>query len=164
MVEELKKGLEGARGLVLVRPQGLKVNELEMVRRRVGQAGARLRVIKNTLFGLALQDSPYRDLCEHLKGSLAALAVYEEIGPTLSARVQARGAAPTLEVVVGHLGGRVRTPQEIEALASLPGIEMLAARLVATLQAPLVQLARALQAPIVQLVLTVQAAARRQGA
>ncbi len=164
MVQGLKKNLEGTRGLVLVRPQGLKVSELEMVRRRLRQAGARLRVVKNTLFRLALQDTPYRELGAHLKGPVAALSVYEQIGPTLSALMQARAAVPTLEVLAGYLGGRLRAPQEIEGLANLPGLETVAAQLVVCLQGPMIRLVRVLQAPIVQLAGTLQAAAQKRSA
>ncbi len=161
MVESLKAMLEGALGLLLLRPQGLKVPELEAVRNRLGGAQARLRVVKNTLFRLALRGTPYEPLSDHLKGSIAAVCVYGDVALALSALQHARAAAPTLEVVAGYLGGRLRTPAEIESLGTLPGIEVLAAQVVMSLRSPLVGVVRALQSPMVQLVATLQAAARK---
>ncbi len=161
MVESLRKMLGEALGVVLVRPQGLKVPELEAVRVRLSQAGARMRVVKNTLFNLALRGTPYEQLSGTLKGPVAAVALCEGIGPGLSALLASRGAGRRLEVIGGYLGGRVRSTQEIESLADLPSTEMLAARVVGLLQVPMVNVARALQMPIVQLVASLEAAARK---
>jgi len=163
MIESLKAILEGALGLVLLRPQGLKVPELEAVRNRLGAAQARVRVVKNTLFRLALKGTPYEGLADHLKGSIAAVCVYGDIGTALSALQQARAGAPTMEVVAGYLGGRVRTAAEVESLGALPPIEVLAAQVVGSLRSPLVGVVRALHSPMIQLVATLQAAAQKAG-
>jgi large subunit ribosomal protein L10 len=161
MIDSLKAMLDGALGLLLLRPQGLKVQELEAVRNRLGESQARLRVVKNTLFRLALTGTPYEALSEHLKGSVAAVCVYGDIGAALSALQQARASAPALEVVAGYLGGRVRTPAEVASLGSLPGVEMLAAQVVGCLRAPLMGVVRALHSPMIQLVATLQVAAHK---
>ena len=163
VVEELRGLLERAVGLVLVRPQGLKVPELEAIRRNLDQAGASMRVVKNTLFRLALKGTRYEPLVEQLTGPIAAVALGEQVGPALAALTDKRaGTAP--EVVGGLLGGRLRSAAEIQALAALPPIEIVAAQLVGALQAPMFNLVRALQWPVVQLVAILQAAAAHKGA
>jgi|BEDMetMinimDraft_2_1075160.scaffolds.fasta_scaffold12004_3 large subunit ribosomal protein L10 len=147
-VAELAEGLRTSASAVLVDFRGLRVVDEAELRRRVREAGATYRVVKNTLLRLAARGAGLEGLEPLLEGQTAVAFSWRD--PTDAARVMVAFARefPALRVKGGVLGGRVLGPDEVQALAELPSREVLLARVAGAFAAPLAAVAMAWSAPL----------------
>ncbi|MFZ4761593.1 MAG: 50S ribosomal protein L10 [Alphaproteobacteria bacterium] len=137
--------------LVLVAQyRGMTVAEMTDLRRRMRVAGAQLRVAKNRLAKLALQETLFQDVSRYLTGP-TALAMSKD--PVAAAKVAAAYAKenPKFIITGGSLGGRVVDVAGIEALSKLPSLDELRGKLLGLIGTPATRVATVLQAPAGQL-------------
>ncbi len=136
-VQQLKERLQRARGLVLADFRGLSVPELERLREALRKDGVELRVVKNTLFGLAAEEVGLRELLAFLQGPTAVAFAYDD--PTVPARTVMEFIRQhrKLEIKGGYAEGRVLDAAGVQALAELPSRTELLARVAGGIQAPL---------------------------
>jgi len=148
-VEELQ-GLEEAfkstESAILVDYKGLKVPHVTELRRQVRAAKATYKVVKNTLATRAVKGTTFEALTEHFVGTTAVAYAGED--PVALAKVLTTFAkgAPALQIKAAVVQGRAIKAGEVVELASLPGKPELYAKLLFTLQAPMVQLVSVLSA------------------
>ena len=148
-VEELK-GLEsafkGSESAVVLDFKGLKVPEVTELRRQVRGVKASYKVVKNTLARRALKGTAFESLSEHFVGTTAVAYAGED--PVALAKVLTTfaKATPALQIKAAVVQGRAIKAGEVTELASLPGKPELYAKLLGTLNAPLVQLVTVLSA------------------
>jgi large subunit ribosomal protein L10 len=149
--------------VVVSRNEGLTVDAVTDLRRRVRAAGAHFRVAKNRLAMIAAQGTPYEGLTPMLKGP-TALAWAPD--PVAVARVinDYTKANEKLVLVGGMLGETVLTPERVRALADLPSLDELRARLVGLISTPATRIAGVLQAPAGQLARVFAAYAKKDEA
>ncbi len=134
-------------GLVVVaRQQGLTVAEAIELRRKMGEAGATYRVIKNRLARIALEDTPYSGISDLFAGP-TAIAFSDD--PVAAAKVVVDYAKRNekLTVLGGGLGEDRLDADRVKALASLPSLDELRGKIVGLLQASATKVAGVLQAP-----------------
>ncbi len=150
LVGSLRSALQSAQMVVLTRQSGLTVEESLDLRRKTRAANACFKVAKNTLVRLAVKDTVYSGLLEHLKGP-TALAY--SIDPIAAAKVIAEFSNKNekLEIVCGVMNGSFLNAAGVKGLATLPSLEELRGKIVGLIQAPAVKVARVLQAPAGQL-------------
>ena len=156
--------LFGAATLVVIaRPVGLTVAQATDLRRRMRDAGARYQVTKNRLTRLALRGTPFDGLSEMFVGP-TAIAYSDD--PVAAARVAVGFAERNaqLDIVGGGLGARVLDASEVTALAKLPSLDELRARLIGTILTPATRVAGVLQAPAGQLARVLDAYASKDAA
>ncbi len=78
-VEEITERLSRAKSFILTDFQGLTVAEISELRQNMKDAGSEYKVCKNTLFGIALGDAPYKEqLKESLKGCTGVVFGYDD--------------------------------------------------------------------------------------
>ena len=132
--------------VVVTRNNGMTVAELEALRKQVRENESRYRVTKNRLTRLALKDTQCEDLAEWLVG---ATGVAYSDGPVGAAKAVVNFAKTNekLEIVGGMLNGVKMTAAELKALATLPSLDELRAKILGVLQAPATKLACVVQAP-----------------
>jgi large subunit ribosomal protein L10 len=145
-VTDLKAEFDGAESVILVDYKGLDVPQATELRRKVRDAQASYRVVKNSIARRALEGTPFESLASHFTGTTAV--AYSSADPVTLAKtlVEFGKTAPALTVKVAVVQG-----QEIEApgvadLATLPGLPELQATLLMVLQAPMTQLVQVLNA------------------
>ena len=134
-------------GLVVVAHQkGLTVAEAVALRRKMGEAGATYRVIKNRLARLALEDTPYSGLSDLFTGP-TAIAFSDD--PVAAAKVVVDYAKGNEKLIVigGGLGEDTLDADRVKALASLPSLDELRGKIVGLVCAPATKVAAVLQAP-----------------
>jgi len=161
-VAELKELLK-ADTIILTDYQGLDIKSLSSLRKKMREAGGGFRVVKNTLFALASADTPASALAEGLAGPTAIAYSSDPVAAAKAIQEFTKGPK-TLKVKSGVVEGRVFTPEQIDALASIPPKEQLYAMLVGGLQSPITNLVGTLQSMIGQLVMTLQAVADQKAA
>jgi large subunit ribosomal protein L10 len=146
LVEQLASEFARASGLVLTEYRGLKVKELEDLRRRLAGVGASYRVCKNTLLARALPPEVADSLRTKLSGPTAVAFVGEDaIGVAKVLREFARNA-PALVIKGGVVEGEVLDGPEVERLADTPPREVILSRLASDLRLPAQRLLWALSA------------------
>lgn len=147
----------GQVNLVIVTQQsGLTVHESMTLRRRVREAGASFKVTKNRLTRLALEGTKFQALQPLMTGP-TALAFSED--PVAAAKVCVEFAKENekLTIIGGALGEQLLDANGVQALAKLPSLDELRAKLVGLLQAPATKVAGVLQAPAGQLARVISA-------
>jgi large subunit ribosomal protein L10 len=147
---EIVDGLRGvfsdAGVVVVAHYKGLSVAEVSELRRGMREAGAAFRVTKNTLAKIALADTPYATLEDLFSGPTAIAWSTDPIAAPKAAVGFAK-RNDKLAIVGGALAGNLLTPEQVRALADLPSIDELRARLVGLLTTPAARLIAVLQAP-----------------
>ena len=136
--------------VVVTRNQGLTVAEVSDLRRRMRASGATFKVTKNTLATIALDGTRFDGIKPMLKGP-TALAWSQDPVAVAKAAVEFARINEKFVVVGGALGPRTLDADGIKALAELPSLDELRARLVGMIQTPATRIAGVLQAPAGQL-------------
>lgn len=145
IVEQLKGNLAEAKGVVLTDYQGLSVPEVEELRKSLAEARADYQVVKNTLLKLALEQSPKFNLPEagqssKFVGPTAVILSYENEIQPLKALYDFAKEHKALEVKGGVFEGDWMVAEKLKEIASLPGREILLAKVVGMIQSPVVRL------------------------
>jgi large subunit ribosomal protein L10 len=136
--------------VVVTRNLGLTVAQSTALRLKVRDAGAAYKVAKNSLAKLAINDTDYVGLGELLTGP-TALATSVDPVAAAKAVVEFAKTNDKLEIVGGAMGSQVLNADGIKALASLPSLDELRAKLVGLVQAPATKLAQLTTAPAAKL-------------
>jgi large subunit ribosomal protein L10 len=147
LVEQYKKWLDESDGMVLTHYHGLSVNAISNLRRDIRESGGEFHIIKNTLAKRAFEESG-REWKEGVFNGPTALGISYQ-NPTGLAKVIKDFSKEfgTIEIKSGYLAERLMTVEEIIALAELPSMEEMRAKLLRTILAPASQLVRTLAEP-----------------
>jgi large subunit ribosomal protein L10 len=162
-IETLKGVFDGAGAVVVTHYMGLTVAEMTDLRGRLRVEGAQLQVVKNTLVQKALNGSVGEAGDALFKGPVAIAYAPD---PVSAAKVATQYAKDNekFTVVGGLMGHEVLDKASIAALARLPSLDQLRAKLIGLLQAPATKIAGVLQAPAGQLARVVGAYAAKDAA
>lgn len=153
VVASLKEKLTASKGAVFTGYKGLTVAQDTELRRELRAAGVSYHVVKNTLTAIAAKEVGMEDLLAHLEGT-TALAVSSEdaIAPAkvISEFIKKNKLADAgvLTVKVGIVDGKVIDAAAVKELASLPSKEVLLAKLLGSMQAPISNTVNVLQGVI----------------
>lgn len=149
-VSTLNATLSSAGSVVIVRNLGLTVAQSTALRQQMRDAGASFKVTKNRLAKIALDGTAYTGLSDMLTGP-TALATSTD--PVAAAKVAVEFAKTNdkLEIVGGGMGDTVLDVEGVKALASLPSLDELRAKIIGLVQAPATKLAQIAAAPAGQL-------------
>jgi large subunit ribosomal protein L10 len=154
VVDELTQRLKGADTLLVADYRGLTMPQIDELRTRLLESGARFTVVKNTLTRRAAQAAGADALLTLLDGP-SAIAFLEADGDMVAAaKALADSARETnvLEIRGGIMQGRAVTAAEVESLAKLPPEDVLRGQVLGAIVAPLTTLAGLLNAPLQNLV------------
>jgi large subunit ribosomal protein L10 len=136
-VEEFAKIVEGASGIVLTDFTGLDVAAVSDLRRKCRAAGVQYRVVKNTLAKRAIADQGLDSLAGLLEGPNAwAIHRTDQVAAAKVLSVFAKDHQ-NLKIRGGFVDGRLISVQQIDALAKLPGREVLLAQVLAGMSGPM---------------------------
>ena len=142
-VAEISAQVAKAQAIVVAEYRGLEVGNMTNLRREARKSGVYLRVLKNTLARRAVSGTPFEKLSEQLTGPL----IYGmSSDPVATAKVLNEFSKTNEKLVIraGAMPNAVITAKEVKALATMPSREELLAKLLGTMQAPIVQFARTL--------------------
>jgi large subunit ribosomal protein L10 len=154
VVDELTARLKAADTLLVADYRGLTMPQIDELRTRLLESGARFTVVKNTLTRRAAEAAGADALLALLDGP-SAIAFLEADGDMVAAaKALADSARETqvLEIRGGVLQGRAMSAEEVESLAKLPPEEVLRGQVLGAIVAPLTALAGLLNAPLQNLV------------
>ena len=132
-VSELNETFSKAKFAVVTDYRGLKVTEMEELRRELKKSDAQIRVAKNSLLKLAVKDTDYEVLSEYFSGTTAIAVSFED--PVASAKALSGFAKEyeALSIRSAALDGSVLSADDVTALSKLPGKPELQAKLLGTM-------------------------------
>jgi large subunit ribosomal protein L10 len=146
VVDEVRSRIDKADAVIVTQYRGLKVKDLEALRRSLAPLGGEYRVYKNTLARLAAEQSVAPGLANALEGPTALTFVHGDAAAVTKALREFARANPLLVLKGGALGPSVLGAEGVAALADLPSRDVLLARLAGGLAAPMQSLAGLLAA------------------
>ncbi|HEY3549744.1 MAG TPA: 50S ribosomal protein L10 [Gaiellaceae bacterium] len=154
VVDELTQRLQAAETLLVADYRGLTMPQIDELRTRLLESGARFTVVKNTLTRRAAEAAGADALLALLDGPSAIAFLDADGDMVAAAKALADSARETrvLEIRGGIMQGRAVTAAEVETLAKLPPTEVLRGQVLGAIVAPLTALAGLLNAPLQNLV------------
>mgnify|MGYP000907434935 CR=1 FL=1 len=163
-VAEIREKLEKAKGAVLADYRGLNVADATKLRRALREAGVEFRVLKNTMTRIAAQEAGIQGLDSYLEGPTAVAFGFTDLVAPAKVLSQFAKENKNLVIKAGIVEGKVVNGEGVKALADLPPKEVLIAKMLGSMQAPLAGLVNVLQGNIRNLVYTLEAVRKQKGA
>lgn len=137
VVSELAGKLASAKASFLADYRGLTVDQVNQLRGKLREVGVDYRVVKNTLLKLAAKDTGAACLEEYLAGPTAiAIAMDDPVAPAKVLSDYAKQNSK-FELKAGALEGKVLSLDDIKALSDLPSREVLLAKMLGSMNAPI---------------------------
>jgi large subunit ribosomal protein L10 len=156
MVASLGEVFKSTKVVVVAHYSGLTVPQMQTLRRQMKQAGASVKVAKNRLAKIALEGSEVASIASLLKGP--ALIAFSG-DPVAAPKVAVEFARTNERFVIlgGAMGKTALDPNGVKALAALPSLDELRARIIGLITAPATKVAQVVSAPGAKVARVVQA-------
>ncbi len=163
VVAELAERLRAAETLMVADYRGLTMPQIDELRTRLLEAGARFTVVKNTLTKLAAEQAGTKEVLDLIEGPTAIAFLDADGDPVAAAKVlnETARAHDVLVIRGGILEGSVVGDADIKRLATLPSAEVLQAQLVGAVAGPLTMVVGLFTAPLRDLVGVIDARIRQ---
>ena len=162
-VAELNRTFTETSVVIVTRNLGLTVAQSTDLRTKMREAGARYKVAKNRLARIAIEGTSYTGISELLTGPTALSTSPDPVAPA-KVIVEFAKANDKLEIVGGAMGDTLLDVDGVKALATLPSLDELRAKIVGLIVAPATKLATITQAPAAQLARVLSAYAEKEAA
>jgi len=149
--------------VVVAHYKGLTVADMQKLRTQMKQAGATVKVAKNRLAKIALEGTDVASISDLMQGP--TLIAYSS-DPVAAAKVAVDFAKGNEKLVIlgGAMGRTALNPDGVKALATMPSLDELRAKLVGLIQAPATKVAQVVNAPAAKLARVFGAYAKRDEA
>ena len=141
--------------------QGLKVAHLSELRKRLRQAGAEVHVVKNTVFNVAAKEAGIGDLNGSLAGQVAVVTGQKDVSAAAKTLKTFGSEFDKLKLKFGYMGSQRMDEAMIVALAELPSLDVLRAKLLGLFNAPATKLATLINTPATMLAQVIKAKAEK---
>ena len=163
VVEELNRTFNEVNVVVVTRNLGLTVAQSTALRNKMREGGATYKVTKNSLAKIATKGTVYESISDLLTGPVALAS---SIDPVAAAKIVVEFAKTNdkLEIVGGAMGSTVLDVNGVKALATMPSLDELRAKIVGLVQAPATKVVQIVQAPAGQLARVFGAYAAKEAA
>jgi large subunit ribosomal protein L10 len=163
LVAELHDAFAKTDVIVVAHYAGLTVAQMTKLRRNMKTAGGTVRVAKNKLARLALSGTNAEGIADLFKGPTVVAFSKDPVG---AAKVASDFAKENAKLVIlgAAMGKTVLDASGVKALAELPSLDQLRARLLGLIQTPASTIARLVKEPGAQLARVIQAHADKPAA
>jgi large subunit ribosomal protein L10 len=165
VVAELTERLRTSETLLVADYRGLTMPQIDALRSRLLESGARFTVVKNTLTRRAAEAAGAEALLALLEGP-SAIAFLETDGDMVAAAKALADSARETKVLAirgGVMQGKTVTAEEIETLATLPALDVLRGQVLGAIVAPLTTFVALLNAPLQNLLGLIDARVEQLG-
>ena len=166
LIKEVRDQVAGSTYVLLMDYTGLTVGHFAELRKRLRAAQAECHVIKNSVMRLVLKEAGLPSADSVLAGMTAMVIGKDKSDISIAAKVlknfKREFGKPKFKL--GMMNQQVLQPAEVEAIADLPGLDMLRAQFIGLLQTPATRIAVVLGAPASQIARVLKAHAEKQDA
>ncbi len=157
LTKEYAARLNGSPFFIVVGYQGLKVSHLTELRKRLKTAGAEVHVVKNSVFLIAAKEAGVAELNGSLAGQMAVVTGQKDISAAAKALKNFAAEFDKLKLKFGYLNNQRLESASLIALADLPSIDVLRAKLLGLFNAPATKLVTLINTPALQLAQVIKA-------
>jgi large subunit ribosomal protein L10 len=161
LTKEYAGRLNASPFFIVIGYQGLKVAHLTELRKRLQQAGAEVHVVKNSIFRIAAREAGVAELNGSLTGQMAVVTGQKDISAAAKALKIFAAEFDKLKVKFGYLNNQRVEEAGIIALADLPSLDVLRAKLLGLLNAPATKLVTLINTPATMLAQVIKAKAEK---
>lgn len=161
LTEEYLARLNASPFFIVVDYRGLKVSHITELRKRLGQAGAEVHVVKNSVFRIAAKEAGVSDLNGSLAGQIAVVTGQRDISAAAKVVKKFGTELDRLKVHFGYLNNQRLEQSDILTLADLPSMEVLRGMLLGLISEPATKLVRLLNTPASQMARVLKAKAEK---
>lgn len=145
-VKDIKDKFDRAVSAVFIDYRGLTVAEVTELRNKYRAAGVDYKVLKNTLISRAIEDKGIEEIAPFLEGPTAVAFSYDdEIAPA-KITYDFIKEVEKMEIKCGIFNGKFTAKDEVIVLASLPSKDELLAKVVGSMNSPIMNLVYTLNA------------------
>jgi len=137
LVDEIVELISQSKSIVIADYRGLTVAEATELRNQFRKAGVTYRVLKNTMVSRAMAKLNIEGFEEDLKGPSAFAFGLEDAVAPAKVIAEFNKKAVKLKVKAGYMEGAKLTPANVQALADLPPREVLIAKMLGSMNAPI---------------------------
>ncbi|GIW47253.1 MAG: 50S ribosomal protein L10 [Deltaproteobacteria bacterium] len=137
IIREFNEKFKSAPSLFVVEYKGLKVKEMEELRKRLKKARAEFRVVKNNLLKLASRGTEIEKVQSLFEGPTAVAVCQEDPVSVSKIFVESAKELPVLKLKGGIIEGKVVSVEDISKLSELPSREVLLSQFVGLLSSPI---------------------------
>ncbi|HCC78205.1 MAG TPA: 50S ribosomal protein L10 [Anaerolineae bacterium] len=164
ILAQYQEWLDKSVALVLVEYTGVNMNALDLIRSKVREAGGEFHVLKNTLAKRALDAAGMPVEPDYLENSTAVGFAFADAAGVAKALAEFDKSMDAVKIKGGYLGKQVLSISDVKALADLPPLPVVRAKLLGTILAPAGKLARTLAEPGRQVAAVINAFAEKNAA
>jgi large subunit ribosomal protein L10 len=157
LTKEYTTRLNASPFFIVVGYKGLKVAHLIELRKRLGQAGAEIHVVKNSIFQIAAKEAGIGEMNGSLAGQMAVVTGQKDISAAAKALKNFGAEFDKLKLKFGYLNNQRLDESAIVALADLPSLDVLRAKILGLFNAPATKLAILIKTPAQQLAQVIKA-------
>lgn len=158
LVNDLHDVFKDTGVVVVAHNTGMVAAQSAEFRKKIKEAGGSVKVAKNTLAKLALKDTDAEGIVDLMKGPTVLAYSKDPIAAAKAAVTYAKGN-DKLVILGGAMGRTVLDAKGVKALAELPSLDELRAKLIGLLNAPATKIARTVKEPGAKLARVIQAKA-----
>jgi large subunit ribosomal protein L10 len=162
-ITELSGAFKASNTVVVAHYSGLTVTQMQTLRKQMKLAGAKVKVAKNRLAKIALKDTDAASLASLLKGPTVLAFSGDPIAAPKVA-VDFAKANEKFVILGGTMGKTALDLNGVKALAALPSLDELRAKIVGLLVAPATKIAQLTNAPAGKVARVIQAYASKSAA
>jgi large subunit ribosomal protein L10 len=160
LVTELKGVFATANTVVVAHYAGLTVAQMQTLRKQARASGASVKVAKNRLAKIALEGTDVASIGALLKGPTVIAYSSDPVGASKVAVDFAKGHDKFV-ILGGAMGKTALDVNGVKALAALPSLDELRAKIVGLIKAPATKIAQVVNAPAAKVARVVQAYANK---
>ena len=162
LLNQYEKWLKHSQAVFVLEYHKMSMKEVDTLRAKVRDTGGELHVVKNTLMAIALKNAGIET--KILVGtSLFGFAIHD-VPAMAKVFGDATKNSEIFKLRGGYLSGQPITPENVKALADMPPLPVLRARLLGMLNTPSSQLARTLAEPARQMAYVLKASSEKEPA
>ncbi|MFT3731220.1 MAG: 50S ribosomal protein L10 [Hyphomicrobium sp.] len=163
LIDSLHTTLKSTGVVVVAHNTGMVASQSAEFRKRLKEAGGSVKVAKNKLAALALKDTDAEKLSDLLTGP-TILAFSKDPIAAAKATVTYAKTNDKLVILGGAMGKTILDAKGVQALADLPSLDELRAKIIGLLNAPATKIARTIKEPGAKLARVIQAKASKEEA
>jgi len=145
-INTLKQTLNENAAMMIYHYQGLNVNQLDELRKKMREAGALLKVTKNRITKIALKDTQHQEAISLFSGQ-TGVALSKDPITLAKTLVNFQKNNEMLKIIGGVMDAKVLAPEDVAKIATLPTLNEARAKIVGILQAPAQKIISILLAP-----------------
>lgn len=163
LIREIEKAIKARPAFFVAQHGSVSASALDRLRAKLRQNDTRYLVIKNTLGKKAFERAKLQGVAESLNGACGIAFTNGDVIASSKTLVDFSKENETFKIQTGYFNGEIVSLEKIKMLAGLPPKEVLIAKMVGGLQAPLSKFVGVLSGTIRKIVTVLDAVAKKKG-